>query len=353
MNRRKFIKNSFIIASGLTVSQAIPGCNGYTGSGKELFSFVQINDIHLFLPGEKGYPKTEEKLRKVISAINHEEKFPLPDFVLVAGDIINGSSLNLLQSECEFSKKILDELKCPYYTVAGNHEEINTEGNPRFLNAYVRTFGEDRVYYSFIHKGIQFILFDDSNGLGSDDDTASLRNGWLIDTLESNKDYPKLIVCHIPLVALREDKVLSKSFGYWTYKLVGDDTFRIIQNYSDTVIAVLSGHVHLTGAVKTNSYWLSFLFPGENDIYHIAPSGLASYPCHYAHYTVYENKIEVKMIQVDRDLVTPISNIHGKFYHNQVFTDSRHRIPESYVCGNRDENIFSIPLPKKKRPVLL
>ncbi len=350
MNRRKFIKNSFIIAGGLTISQTIQGCKSYTGSGKKLFSFVQINDIHLSSPENKE-TKSLTKLFSVISSINLEKNFPLPDFVLVVGDFINGSGLNLLQPECEYARKILDELKCPYYTVVGNHEVLNTEDNPRFLNAYVRTFGQDRVNYSFVHKGFQFILFDDSNGLGTGNDATFLRNEWLINTLKANENYPKFIICHIPLVALRDDKVLDKSFGYWTYKLRGDDTFRIIENYSDTVIAVLNGHVHLTGMTKTNNYWLSFLFPGENDIYHIAPSGLASYPCHYAHYTVYENRIDVRMIQVARDLVTPLSNIHGKQFHNQEFLDSGHKSPDAYVCGNKDENIFSIPLPKRKGPV--
>lgn len=349
INRRKFIKNSFLIAGSMTISRVMPGCNSNIEGGKELFSFVQLNDTHLYLPVEKGYPKTEEKLRSVISSINVEQNFKLPDFVLFVGDIIDGNKLNLLQPECEYSKMILNELKCPYYTVVGNHEVLHAEGNPRFLNAYIRNFGEDKVNYSFIHKGFQFILFDNSNGMGNGNDESSLRNEWLMATLEKNKNYPKIIVCHIPLVAFREDNILNESFSYWSYKMSGDDTLRIIENHSDKVIAILNGHVHLTGAIKTNNYWLSGLYPGENDIFHISPSGLASYPCHYAHFTVYENKIDIKMIQVNEDLVTPSTNIHGKYYHEKDFTDAEHITPESYVTGNKDENKFSILLPEKKR----
>ncbi len=131
--------------------------------------------------------------------------------------------------------------------------------------------------------------------------------------------------------------------------LRGGDTWRIIQNHSDKVIAVLNGHVHLTGVIKTNNSWLSFLFPGDDDIYHISPSGLASYLCHYAYYKVFENKIDVKMIQVDSELVTPSSNIHGKLYYKKDFVDTLHKSNEFYVSGNMDERAFSIPLVKSKR----
>ncbi len=336
----------------LTATRIFPGCSDYHDSGRELFSFVQINDTHLNVPGNECYPKVEEKLRSVISSINSEEKFPLPDFVLFAGDIIQGSKLKYLQPECEFSKKILDELKCPYYTVVGNHEVLNTENNPRFLNAYERTFGRDRVHYSFIHKGFHFILFDNSNGLGNLKEATLSRNEWLNITLKDYPAYPKIIVCHIPLISYREDEILEKSFGHWTFKLRGDETWKIIQNHSEKIVAVLNGHLHLTGVIKTNNYWLSFLFPGEDDIYHISPSGLASYPCHYAYYKVFENKIDVMMIQVARELVTPSSNIHGKFYHKKDFVDAQHKTPESYVSGNIDERTFSIPLVKSKRTVV-
>lgn len=348
INRRKFLKSSVVIAGGFVASNILPGCTRNIYRGKELFSFVQINDTHIVLPGYTSYPKVEEKLRSVISSINSEENFSKPDFVLFAGDIIHGTRLPLLQSECEYSKAILDELSCPYYTVVGNHEVLNTEGNPRFLNAYMRIYGEDRVYYSFVHKGFHFIVFNNSNGLGSTQDATALRNEWLKKTLGEYPDYPKFIVCHIPLASFREDKILGESFGYWTYKLRGDNTFDIIQSYSDKVIAVLNGHIHLTGVVKTNNNWLSFLPSRDDDIYHISPSGLASYPCQYAYYKVYQNSVEVKMLQVRKDLVTPSSNIHGRYYHDVDYVDNLHPSPMTYVCGNRNERKFSIPLVKSK-----
>ena len=53
------------------------------------------------------------------------------------------------------------------------------------------------------------------------------------------------------------------------------------------------------------------------------------------------------MIQVKKELVTPESNIHGKYYHKIDYIDQYHLSPETYVCGNYNERNFSIPLIKK------
>lgn len=272
----------------------------------------------------------------------------MPDFVILAGDIIQGTKLKFLQPECELAKEILHELKCPYYTVVGNHENLNTEANPRFLNAYKRTFGWNRVNYSFVHKGFHFILFDNSNGLGTAKAVTINRNNWLKKTLDEYPTHPKIIVCHIPLVSFREERILKESFGFINYKLFGDNTFQIVQNHSDRIIAVLNGHVHLTGVVKTNNSFLAFIFPEDDDIYHISPSGLASYPSHYAYYKVYENRLDVKMIQVDNELVDPSTNIHGKPFLEKDYIDSDHKSPENYVSGNVEERAFSIPIANSK-----
>lgn len=200
-----------------------------------------------------------------------------------------------------------------------------------------------------MHKGFHFILFNNSNGLGNTKAVTINRNQWLKNSLNEHPTYPKIIVCHIPLVPFREEKILYESFGFINYKLLGNNTLEIIQDHSGRIIAVLNGHLHLTGVVKTNNSLLPFVFPKDNDIYHISPSGLASYPCHYAHYRVFENRIDVKMMQIDSDLVTSSSSIHGKPYLKKNYIDINHRTPDSYVGGNLQERAFSNPISKSKR----
>ena len=55
------------------------------------------------------------------------------------------------------------------------------------------------------------------------------------------------------------------------------------------------------------------------------------------------------MIQVDHQLITPLSNVHGKPFKKQDYTDSKHKSPENYVSGNMQERAFSIPIAKSKR----
>ena len=357
MNRRHFVKQAVYSAAGFCAINTITRCGS---KGKPLFTFVQLNDTHIHVPENKAYEKDSQKLEYVLDSINNETLFPLPDFVILVGDIIHGGKLEYLLPECQLAKKMLSKLKCPYYPVIGNHEVIQREGMPEFQNPYESVFGKDRVYYSFIHKGVLFICLNNSNGLGSydvdfdlldhelidkarglvrflksrkGDEIARRRNQWLKDVLAENPKLPKIIACHIPLIPLRDEAVLAESFGFVSYKMVGGNTLDIVENHKESVVAVLNGHLHLTGAVK------------KNGIYHISASGLASYPCHFTHYSVYRDRIDVKMIQVAKELVTPNTNIHGQRRHKRTFTDALHPTAEEYVSGNEMELQFTIPIP--------
>ncbi len=306
---------------------------------KPLFTFVQLNDTHIASPENKvgNYEKANEKARDVVDSICREARFPLPDFVILSGDIIHGASKEILLTDCKFAGKLLAPLRCPWYPLVGNHEVVQQEGDPDYQGPYEEVFGSDRVNYYFMHKGILFICLNNSGGRGGGDAVADKRNAWLKGVLERYPKVPKIIACHIPLVPLRDEEVLKKSFGFSTHKLLDNGTWDIVKTHSDTVIAVLCGHLHLTGAVEKDGIW------------HICPSGTASYPCDYTHYSVYGDHIEVEMHQVPRELVTPGTNSHGPPRYKQGFTDGLHKTPEEYVCGTAAERRFTIRLPAGKR----
>ena len=92
------------------------------------------------------------------------------------------------------------------------------------------------------------------------------RNQWLRHTLDASPDEPTILCCHIPLIPLREERVLSRSFGFKSYAAHDSELLETVETHSATVIAVLSGHLHLTGVVR------------KRDIFHIVPSGSATYP---------------------------------------------------------------------------
>ena len=85
-------------------------------------------------------------------------------------------------------------------------------------------------------------------------------------------------------------------------------------------------------------------------IHHISVSGTASYPCDFARFAVYGDRIEVEMLQVSEELVAPATNMHGPPRYKEGFTDGRHKTPEAYVGGTPGERRFTIKLPAGKRP---
>lgn len=352
IDRRDFIKRAAFAAGGLASTAMIERdvCAVEKQKDSPLFTFVQLNDTHINIPDNQTYKyeKANQKFKYLVKTINKEQNFPLPDFVILTGDIIHGTKIKNLLPECEMARDLLSTLRCPYYTLVGNHENIQREGVPKFQGAYEKVFGKDRVNYHFQHKGILFVCLNNSNGCGIGDSDermsylgpsrlkiAEKRNKWLKDVLGKYPDTPKIIACHIPLACIRDETVLKESFGFPTYKMVGNGTWDIVRAENKTVIAVIHGHLHLTGMVQ------------KDGIHHISPSGSASYPCHYAHYTVYRDRIKVRMIPLAKDLVTPSTNIHGKPRYDHGFTDSSHKDAELYVSGNKQEKLFSISLAGK------
>ena len=135
------------------------------------------------------------------------------------------------------------------------------------------------------------------------------------------------------LATMREERVLPRSFGCVDYFHTIDPTLqKIVADPENNVVAVLSGHLHLTGVVK------------ENDIHHIVTSGTASYPCDFAYYEVFHDRIHVQMVTLPEELVTPDTDIHGPPRWPTAYTDSNHLTHYSYVAGNPSERSFDIPI---------
>ena len=106
----------------------------------------------------------------------------------------------------------------------------------------------------------------------------------------------------------------------------------MLQAPENKVLAVLSGHLHITGSVV------------KDGIHHISIAGLASYPHDIALYSVFSDRIEVEVIRVPSDLLMPVTNIHGARRHKKDFTDSTHPSYTQYIMGNENERRFSMQL---------
>lgn len=295
-----------------------------------LLRFVQWNDTHV--QATMPFPFRWTNLVYLVSAMNDGAYFPTPDFVVGVGDMIHGASPADFSDDFNLLKTGLAPLACDYYPVIGNHENYGQENNPIYEAAYTAAFGAERLNYSFRAGGIEFIMLN-ATGAPSSNDTGAgaYRRQWLQGILEASPGVPKIICTHIPFVPIREEAVLVESFGFGSYITHDDEMLAIVEAYSDDVLAVLAGHLHLSGVVQ------------QNGIAHIVTSGTHGYPYDFASYEVYSNRVSVNMHTLPPELHVPSPITHGIPRHAVDYTDATHPTHDLYLRGNPSERSFDIP----------
>ena len=342
LSRRCFLKAA---AAGATASLA--GCafkasdGRMLGAKKPLLRFVQLNDTHVSATPATTYALANEKLDYLIGAINAGTHCPVPNFVLGIGDLVHGGSLASLAPDFAVLRPKLARLQRPFHPVMGNHENVQREGDPQYESAYVAAFGADRVNYTFKGGPIRFVVLNNSGAPASNRQSAGqARNRWLRGVLESSPPIPVILCCHIPLVPVREEAVLKQSFGFGSYIAHDDELLGLVDAHADRIVAVLSGHLHLTGVAQ------------RRGVHHIVVSGPASYPCDFASYELFADHLRVRMRSLPREYLTPATKLHGLRRHNIDYTDADHITHERYIRGNPQERDFEIRLEGSKRPRL-
>jgi hypothetical protein len=167
-----------------------------------------------------------------------------PDFVMTVGDLIQGYNQTdvWLRQATEF-KDVMDELICPWFPVAGNHDVYwRGDGKPEGEHDanYEMHFGP--LWYAFEHKNCMFIVLytDEGNpetgeknfGKPECQEMSSDQLAWLAAMLEQSKDAEHVFVfLHHPR---------------WTGANYGDSWDRVHEMFVDTgnVSGVFAGHIH-------------------------------------------------------------------------------------------------------------
>jgi len=334
LSRRSFVRAAALGTAAIATSE--PGANLLASEEETpLFRFFQWNDLHVeeFTPSD--YHLAEEKTRYLVESLNTATHGPVPDFVIAVGDMIHGThgQASLAPDFAKF-KALTANLSCPLYPAVGNHENLSSgEGDPTKEGPYWKVFGRDRTNYTFEHGGLLFVVINNSGAPSSNQrKVGKKRNRWLGRVLADSRDQPKILCCHIPLVPIREESVLKKSFGFDSYMAHDDQMLAMVDRHADSILAVLSGHIHLTSVVQ------------RRGVYHIVPSGPASYPCDFASFEVFADRIRVRMHSLSEELVASSTGIHGHPRHKIDYTDTQHPTHESYMRGNASERDFEIAL---------
>ena len=202
---------------------------------------AQISDTHVASWGENAYgiAPTAKILAHCVENINQLD--PIPDLVLVTGDITNAS----LKEEFEQSATLLDELNMPYFVIPGNHDD----------RALLKTiFGEkscpskdsspDFINYVLDDYEIRLIAMD-SVILGEDGgELCGTRLAWLDQQLSKETEKPTIIFMHHPPVKVGVIEADIDGF-------IGAEKLGVIVDKYTNIERIICGHVHL----QTHTRW--------------------------------------------------------------------------------------------------
>jgi alkaline phosphatase len=246
MNRRTFIKTSCGI-SGLMLCRYSDLSASVGGRDKALVRFGMVTDLHYADRETGGSRYYRQSMNKFDEAINIFNKSDL-NFVIELGDFKDqGSNPDKLQT-LSFLDKIENEykkFKGDRYHVLGNHD-MDSLSKADFLT-HTENSGKakGKNYYSFVQKGIKFIVLDANyNEDGSDYNKGNYdwtktfipdsQKQWL--EKELNDKYPAIVFVH----------QLLDSFSTNDANLFVKNAADIVDilERKNKVLAVFQGHHH-------------------------------------------------------------------------------------------------------------
>ena len=154
----------------------------------------------------------------------------------------------------------------PLYIVRGNHEDGPGQTNAPLLDAYLATVasgmplngppGEEKLTYSFTHKGAKFVLNDNyiaHNGL-----KETVNQSWVSGQLEQDTRPFMFVFGHSPAYAVVNDTE-EDSYAIDVHPLQRDIFWKsMVDNH---VSAYFSGHAHLY--VRAESSGLTQIVSGN------------------------------------------------------------------------------------------
>ena len=303
-------------------------------AAEPLFRFAQINDLHMPGPALEAVDEQArergERARWLVNLLHgespsSESNLPPLDLILGVGDFVQGNDAESASTELDLFASMMKARQVPFYPVVGNHDygAGNAEAEQRFLKAC----GQSAPSYSFEHEGIAFIMLD--NRPLPSPKSNSQRTEWLRTTLEQH-GMPKIVCCHIPLIPLRDQRSMEQA-GVESFSPGVVEMLEVVEDHSDSVLAVLSGHLHLSGFRCTRS------------IFHICIAGTASFPCDFALYSVHADRIEVEVRQLPLDLLPePVTSGYSSDKLGTDLVDGDHATNIEFIMGTYDERRFVV-----------
>ena len=251
--------------------------------------FAVISDPHISIPQQRGITdgfklglKTQMLTENTIAELN---KIPDLKFVLLAGDLTNDAE----PWNIDDLRRIMDELKVPYYVVLGNHDlslvPHEKKDQPMSLSKYTVAgafigksggMAPGMTYYAHeVAKDLLVIGLDTTmaqtfvpeanlNVYAGRVDKGQLR--WLESVLKANQKKTVIVLTHHSLVPWHEaDKTIAHNQWRWFWMENAEEVKALFKKYG--VKVVFSGHRHISTRSKE-----------EDNMTHIVHPSLSTYP---------------------------------------------------------------------------
>jgi hypothetical protein len=204
------------------------------------FSFATIADSHLlnYRRDDYRYLKcltiSSDLLSRYVRDIN--DRSPPVSFVVHLGDVTDKG----MRGDFARARTILDELRCPWHAVIGNHDNFKSDGKQGFKEFS----GRDSTTYSFDHGGYHFVIIDCTpdpyvpENVGCD----SMVRDWVEADLATAWPRPAVIFSHYNMWERTWDAFFDTTQSYEEYR--GMPELRRVLERAGNVVAVINGHVH-------------------------------------------------------------------------------------------------------------
>jgi predicted phosphodiesterase len=288
-----------------------------------------LNDAHL-REGEDP-DNSYGKLSEVVAAVLGQSR-AFPDVLVLGGDMFHEFSESALERLNLFLAPLEGALRL---AVPGNHDM--TAAAACLRDGPSADLLNELDCGAMTYRGVRFVLLN--NAQAAPTPWKRRRDAWLAAELAAHAALPKLIVCHVPLLPMRQPEVLAASFNFptWVDPDAPGGPLELIERHRKSVIAVLSGHLHLTARVE------------RNGIHHIVPSGSLSWPHDACLIEFYGHQAVVSMVG---PILPPDPGSLGRFpwgngIHERLdpalaFTDDKHPDSATYMRGTTDEREWTI-----------
>lgn len=234
---------------------------GEAGPATAGFRFVHLTDIHV-----QPELRADEGMAACLRHVN--QLTPRPDFILTGGDLV----MDVLEQGPEraallfqlFTRVLKDNTDIPVYHCLGNHDVfgwgkkhgVTPETAGYGKRMFCDTFGYEKTFYTFDHKGWRFFVLDSVQPSDSQLYQGGLEPEqweWLEEQLQQKPaEMPAVVVSHIPFltVTVLPDAAQERQFRIGAASLCSGAQRMALLLSRHNVRLAISGHIHMVDDVQ-------------------------------------------------------------------------------------------------------